>query len=48
MMKKTGLTSEEIVNLPVIQASEVEWLREVAWQLAKLREQLEQSVLGPK
>jgi hypothetical protein len=40
MMTKVGLTSKEIEDTRVVDVVDREWLKEIAWQLAKLREDM--------
>lgn len=40
MMPKYGLTSDEIRAVNVSDAVDREWLKELCWQIAKLRESL--------
>lgn len=45
MMHKVGLTSTEIECTNVGDVVDREWLKEIAWQLAKLREGLDGATL---
>lgn len=47
MMPKYGLTSDEIRAVNVSDAVDREWLKELCWQIAKLRESLDGARLEP-
>ena len=40
MMPKVGMSAQEIADTSVVSLVQNEWLREIAWQLTKLRESL--------
>lgn len=39
-------TSQEIESLPVTVPSTNDWLKEIAWQLAKLREDMKEQIVN--